>query len=72
MHKQFSESLTNVKHKIFEVGDVVRFAAPLSDDEAVETFKVLELRESRVLVEAICDMSLKPTFVYSSSDLVKV
>ncbi len=54
----------------FKVGDKVRFLQPSSDDESGERFRVLELRENRVLVEAICDMRVKPTFVYLACDLI--
>jgi hypothetical protein len=50
-------------------GDVVRFVAPSNEDEANERFLVLEMRGDRVLVEAVCDMRLRPTFVYPAGDL---
>lgn len=52
------------------VGDVVRFAVPQTEEERVERFIVLELRGPRVLVEFICDMSIKPTFTYPAEDLI--
>lgn len=54
----------------FSVGQIVKFVAPLTDDERQERFKVCELRGARVLVEFICDMSIRPTFVYLAADLV--
>lgn len=42
----------------------MKFVAPLSDTERQERFKVLELRGVRVLVEFICEMSIRPTFGY--------
>jgi hypothetical protein len=53
-----------------KVGDTVKFLSPLNDDEALERFIVLENRGSRVLVEAICNMKIKPTFVYQANDLI--
>ena len=53
------------------VGEVVKFIAPLTVDEANERFIVLEHRGPRTLVEAICDMQLRPKFVYLTEDLVK-
>jgi hypothetical protein len=52
------------------VGETVKFAAPLTDDERVERFTVIELRGHRVLVEYICDMRLKPQSVYFVADLI--
>lgn len=48
----------------------MKFVAPLSDAERRERFKVLELRGARVLVEFICEMSIRPAFVYPAVDLV--
>ena len=53
-----------------QVGQQVKFAAPMTDDEAAERFTVVELRGERVLVEFICDMPLRPQFVYLAADLV--
>lgn len=53
-----------------QVGDVVRFAAPETEDEKSERFVVLELRGERTLVEFVCEMNIKPTFVYRTADLV--
>ena len=52
-------------------GDVVKFIQDcnLSISEASERFIVLEPRGDRVLVQAVCDMNLKPTFVYPASSL---
>jgi hypothetical protein len=54
-----------------QVGQEVRFAEPMSADEASERFVVVELRGPRVLVEFICDMAIKPQSVYLAADLVK-
>ena len=54
------------------VGQLVRFIAPLNEDEREEKFTVLELRGERVLVEFVCGMSIWPTFVYLAGDLVPV
>lgn len=54
------------------VGQSVKFINPLTDDERGERFIVLELRSERVLVEFICDMTIRPTFVYPTADLVSV
>jgi hypothetical protein len=62
--------MDNPPSPCFSVGQIVKFVAPVSDDECQERFKVLEFRGARVLVEFICDMSLRPTFVYLAADLV--
>lgn len=49
---------------------MVRFVAPETDDEASERFVVLELRGDRALVEFVCEMNIKPTFVYRTADMV--
>ena len=54
----------------FSVGQIVKFVAPLTDDERQERFKVCELRGARLLVEFMCDMSIRPTFVYLAANLV--
>jgi hypothetical protein len=54
-----------------QVGQEVRFAEPMSADEATERFVVVELRGPRVLVEFICDMAIKPQQVYLAADLVQ-
>lgn len=57
-------------NQMFEVNAIVRFANPTTDAEVAETFKVLEPRGDRVLVEAVCNLTIKPTFVYLVADLV--
>lgn len=52
-------------------GQMVKFAMPLTPDEASERFTVLEDRGERLLVEFICDMPIAPTFVYLSADMVE-
>jgi hypothetical protein len=58
------------KHPI-EVGDIVKFVSPHTQDETTERFVILEHRGPRVLVEAVCDMKMKPAFVYLAKDLIK-
>ena len=55
------------------VGDEVMFARPLTDDERIERFVVVELRGDRVLVSMKeSGMSIVPTFVYLQADLTTV
>lgn len=51
------------------VGATVKFTNPATPGEALERFVVLENRGPRVLVEFICTMRIRPTFVYLVSDL---
>ena len=55
------------------VGDEVKFARPLTEDERIERFMVVELRGDRALV-AMKDsgMAIVPTFVYLQADLTTV
>lgn len=55
-----------------QVGNLVRFANPLTTAEQSERFVVLEMRGDRVLVEFVCTMTIRPTFVYLLSDLTTV
>ena len=52
-----------------QVGNLVRFANPLTTAEQSERFVVLEMRGDRVLVEFVCPMTIRPTFVYLLSDI---
>ena len=54
------------------VGQLVRFISPLTEDERGENFTVLELRGERALVEFVCEMNIRPTFVYLAADLMPV
>lgn len=61
--------MIRMEHPI-AIGQRVKFAAPLNEDERQERFTVVELRGDRVLVEFICDMNIRPSFVYLTADLV--
>jgi len=53
------------------VGDVVRFAAPVTTDEEGERFEVLEHRGDRALVRLVeSGMRIEPTFVCPLNELV--
>lgn len=62
--------MDNPPSPCYSAGQIVKFVAPLSDAERRERFKVLELRGARVMVEFICEMSIRPAFVYPAVDLV--
>lgn len=53
-------------------GDIVKFKNPLTPQDSLEQFKVLEIRGDKALVEAICDMKFKPTFVYFTASLIRL
>ncbi len=52
----------------FGVGDVVEFREP-AEDEIGARFLVQEMNGDRCLVQFICDMTIRPTFVYRVADL---
>ena len=55
------------------IGDEVKFSRPLTDDERIDRFMVVELRGDRVLVAMKeSGMSIVPTFVYLQADLTTV
>lgn len=55
----------------FTTGDLVRFVAPFDAVEACERFIVIEDRGDRMLCEFVCDMTIKPRFVYLRNDLIR-
>ena len=55
------------------IGDEVKFSRPLTVDERIERFMVVELRGDRVLVAMKeSGMTIVPTFVYLQADLTTV
>lgn len=51
-------------------GEVVRFVAPATAAEGLETFRILEVRGDRMLVTPVTSaLAVAPTFVYLASDL---
>jgi len=56
---------------MLQVGQLVKFANPETANEKIERFTVVELRGTRVLVEFVCDLNIKPTFVYLVSEMVE-
>ena len=59
--------------KSLNIGDEVKFYRPLTDDERIERFVVVELRGDRVLVAMKeSGMAIVPTFVYLQADLKSV
>lgn len=57
---------------MLQVGQVVKFVSPLSADEQVERFRVVELRGDRTLVSPVewpSRFGIVPTFVYLAHEL---
>lgn len=49
---------------------MLKFLEPLTPEEENERFVLIETRGDRVLVELVCDMAIRPQFVYLTADLV--
>ncbi len=54
-----------------QVNDLVEFIEPLAD-EVGTTYRVLEVNGDRCVIEFICDMRIRPTFVRLLADLKRV
>lgn len=50
-------------------GTKVAFSEPLNAEEAAMVYIVIELRGDRVLIEAQCNMHIKPQEVHMARDL---
>ena len=53
-----------------EPGMIVKFAELIEEGDGEARFIVIESRGDRVLVEAICSMSIKPQYNFRRSELV--
>lgn len=53
---------------VFSPDDIVEFAAPL-DDEVGTTYRVVEVNGDRCIIELVCDMRIRPTWVRLVADL---
>ena len=49
---------------------MLKFIEPMTQKEKDERFILIESRGDRVLVELVCDMAIRPQFVYLTADLV--
>ena len=67
--KYNSYNVLTLRRAQMHVNQVIKFNNPTDAAEAALRFTVLELRGDRVLVEAICNMNLKPTFAYMFNEL---
>lgn len=54
----------------FEKGQIVKYANPVSAEEAALRMTVIEDREDRVLVQHIVDRPLRPTECFAKSNYV--
>lgn len=53
-------------------GDTVKFLTPFTPEEKEERFLLMEVVDTIVIVKAICDLPIRPTFTYLKEDLVKI
>jgi len=75
--KRFTDSLNRTKVDSQPAKDetkmtTVKYANPQNEAEAAQRFTVIEDRDTRLLVELVCDMPLRPTFCFAKSDFVEV
>lgn len=54
-----------------KVGDLVEFIEPM-DDEVGTTYRLIELNGDRCVIELVCDMKIRPTWVRLVADLRRV
>lgn len=52
----------------FSLNDIVEFVDPL-DDEVGTTYRVVEVNGDRCIIELVCDMRIRPTWVRLVADL---
>lgn len=48
---------------------MLKFKNPQNKDEEQERFVLVEDRGDRMLVEFVCDMGIRPVFVYATEEL---
>lgn len=48
---------------------MLKFKYPQTSTEIDERFQLIEDRGDRLLVELVCDMRVRPTFVYLTDDM---
>ena len=54
----------------FKIGQKVKFAAFVDAGDIVARFRVLEVNGDRLLIQFICDMTIKPTQVVRVDEIV--
>ena len=60
-----------------KIGDTVKYKTPLTDEENL-TFVILEIHpkdtniREKLLVQLVCDLTLKPTFCYFSDEFISI
>lgn len=55
-----------------KVGDTVKFLIPFTQEEKEERFLVMEVVDTIVIVQFVCDLQVKPLHTYLREDLVKI
>lgn len=53
-----------------QVGDRVKWAQPVSPEESMERFTLIELNGDRCFIQFICDLPIPPVQLAKVSDLV--
>lgn len=53
-----------------KVGDQVKWAKPLNQDENKERFTLIEVNDDRCFIRFICDLPIPPVQVAKTADLV--
>jgi hypothetical protein len=56
---------------LFSPDDIVEFVDPL-EDEVGTTYRVVEVNGDRCIIELVCDMRIRPTWVRLVADLKRV
>jgi hypothetical protein len=56
--------------QIFKEGDIVKFKTYFPGEDQTIRYQVLELRENRVLLLALVNMTIKPTYVVLIDEII--
>lgn len=52
-----------------KTGDLVKYSKPMNDQEKALRFVLVEDRDTRVLIELVCDWALKPRECVAKSEV---
>ena len=52
-------------------GDIVRWYCPMTDTDRAERFTVLEVNSDRGIMQAVCDLPIKPTRAFQTPEHAK-
>ncbi len=59
-----------MEQQIFKEGDIVKFKTYFQGEDQTIKYQVLELRENRVLLLALVNMNIQPTYVVLIDDII--